>query len=295
MKNVFIISGGGIRGIIAANGLCKLAQEKPGLKPDLVVGTSVGAILGGYIAIGNDYSNVVEIFKDMAHRIFGKKRLFPPRYNAEEAVQCLEELYNGAKVSDVKVPLLIATAELVRNETVYLSTNSRWAADKTLAQFVQPSFSAPFYFEHVAVPKKRRILSDGGVGYNNFPIMPGFVEMLKHDFLSHTCDIYAFGTGNEDGDDIFIQKEYDKLAKNKWIYDVIKFFSLRSAGFARESSYREQINAGINIGKTVPNLTFTYFDAKVGKPFNYDFDDVRAIEPLEKLEIFEIVSKSKLK
>jgi len=295
MKNVFIISGGGIRGIIAANGLCKLAQSKPSLKPDLVVGTSVGAILGAYIALGNDYSNVVDIFKEMAHRIFAKRSFFPPRYNAEEAVQCLEELYNGAMVTDVKVPLLIATAELVRNETVYLSTNSRWASDKTMAQFVQPSFSAPFYFEHVVVPKKRRILSDGGVGYNNFPIMPGFVEMLKHDFLSDVCDIYAFGTGNEDGDDDFIQKEYNRLAKNKWIYDVMKFFSLKSAGFARESSYREQINAGINIGKTVPNLTFTYYDAKIGKPCDFDFDDVRAIDHLEKLEIFQIVSKSKEK
>ncbi|MCL2844415.1 MAG: patatin-like phospholipase family protein [Chitinivibrionia bacterium] len=281
MKNIFVISGGGVRGIIPAKALTQLKTEKPEVKPDLIIGTSVGAILGAYLALGLD-GDLCKVFRDSAGEIFKKKKLLPPKYNLDNAVKYLDDvIFKGKTCGDFKVPLIVSSSELAGETTMYFNSDKPWLKDKSVGYFISPSFAAPLYFKHIPIKEKKHILSDGGVGYNNFAIMPAFIEAAKRGFLGkEECCFYAFGTGVEKCNK---EEKYEKLVKKKWLGDVLEYLSVKSGGFARKSSFNEQINAGYNIAKNVAGVSFVYYDAYVDK--NYNLDDVKAIVEMEKLKI----------
>jgi len=108
MKNIFVISGGGVRGIIPAKALMELREKNPDVKPDLIIGTSVGAILGAYLALGME-GDLCKVFRDSAGEIFQKKKFFPPKYSLDNAVKFLDEnIFYGKTCGDFKVPLVIS-------------------------------------------------------------------------------------------------------------------------------------------------------------------------------------------
>jgi uncharacterized membrane protein YeaQ/YmgE (transglycosylase-associated protein family) len=287
MKNIFVISGGGVRGIIAANALKKVKEEF-GVTPDLILGTSVGSILGAYLALGLE-EDLCSMFKDAAKIIFGKKRLIPPLYDLDKTVSFLDnEIFKNKKCSDLKVPLIISSSDLAGESTMYFNSDKEWLADKSVGYFISPSFAAPLYFKHILIENKKHVLSDGGVGYNNFAIMPAFIEAAKRGFLGkEKCNFYAFGTGVERSKK---EKKYGKLLKESWLGDVLEYLNVKSGGFARQSSFNEQINAGFNMAKSMNDqISFAYYDAYVGK--DYKLDDVSGIEEMSKLEIEKIERK----
>jgi patatin-like phospholipase/acyl hydrolase len=173
-KQCVIISGGGVGGIIAAKAMQHVHRK---LKPDLIVGTSVGSILGAYLALGKSAANCEKVFTDAAKIIFGKKSFPPPLYSVERTVEYLQkEVFGMAAVGDVKVPLMIAVFNHTIDKTIFRNTDSKGVDSRMpLAEFIKPSFSAPYYFEPTWIPEKHQVLGDGGVGYNNFPVMPAFM------------------------------------------------------------------------------------------------------------------------
>jgi hypothetical protein len=264
-----IISGGGVGGIISAKNIQAQAKQ---LKPDLIVGTSVGSILGAWIALGNDMTKCVELFLNAAKEIFGQKNTFPPYYDINRIVKYLDkEIFKGAKVGDCKTPLMISAVDLVRNETTYHNTDSNDQNQETkIANFIRPSFSAPAYFQTLNIRKTLQVLSDGGVGYNNFPIMPAFIEMLKREFLNDKLEVYMFGSGLMPHKHDKLEKEYNRLIKGRWWKSVKEYLSPIDGGFARKSSYHEQINAAASIGKSQSNVTVKYYDAIIEKMYKLD-------------------------
>ncbi|MDR0304802.1 MAG: patatin-like phospholipase family protein [Chitinispirillales bacterium] len=276
MKNIFVISGGGVRGIIAAKAL-----SQSSVKPDLIIGTSVGAILGAYLALEIN-GDICKMFKEAANVIFGKKKLFPPKYDLKKTVSYLNEnIFKSKNCSDCKAPLIISSSELAGEATIYFNSDKKREKELKVAEFISPSFAAPFYFKHVLIKEKKYVLSDGGVGYNNFAIMPAFIESAKRGFLGkEECNFYAFGTGIEKNE---IDKKYEKLSKKVWLGDVLEYLNVKSGGFARQSSFNEQINAGFNIANNIKGVSFNYFDAYIKK--DYKLDDIKSIEEMEKLEI----------
>jgi NTE family protein len=60
-KTSFVLSGGGARGV-AQIGILKRFEEY-GIKPDQIVGTSIGAIIGGLYASGYNSSEIIEIIE----------------------------------------------------------------------------------------------------------------------------------------------------------------------------------------------------------------------------------------
>jgi patatin-like phospholipase/acyl hydrolase len=279
MKQIFVISGGGVKGIIAAKALSQMKE-----KPDLIIGTSVGAILGAYLSLKME-GDICSMFMDTAKVIFGKKKLLPPKYDLDKTVKFLDgSIFKGKKCSDLEVPLVISSSELAGETTMYFNSDKKWLEDKSVGYFISPSFAAPFYFKHILIPEKKHVLSDGGVGYNNFAIMPAFIEAAKRGFVGkEKCCIHAFGTGiGKDRKD----EKYMKISKKRWLGDVLEYMSVKSGGFARQSSFNEQINAGFNIANSIEGISFNYYDAYVEK--NYKLDDLKGMEEMAKLEIEKI-------
>jgi patatin-like phospholipase/acyl hydrolase len=276
MKNIFVISGGGVRGIIAAKALSQIS-----VKPDLIIGTSVGAILGAYLALEIE-GDICKMFKEAATVIFGKKKLLPPKYDLDKTVSYLnDKIFKNKNCSDCKVPLIISSSELAGEVTMYFNSDKKRDKELKIAEFISPSFAAPFYFKHILIRERKYVLSDGGVGYNNFAVMPAFIEAAKRGFLGkEECVFYAFEKKNKKSEK---DKKFEKLSKKVWLGDVLEYLNVKSGGFARQSSFNEQINAGFNIANSIKGLSFNYFDAYIKK--DYKLDDIKSIDEMEKLEI----------
>jgi len=170
MKTAFVFAGGGSLGAIQVGMLRALVDH--GVQPDMIVGASVGAINGAYLAaaptregIGKleriwwglrrsdvfpiDYGTLIGFIWSRDHLVSlrGLRRLIDrhlPYRNLEQAA----------------VPLHVVTTDLLSGETVTLSNGS--AADAIIASCAIPAAFAP-------VRLGRRCLVDGAVA-NNAPI-----------------------------------------------------------------------------------------------------------------------------
>jgi hypothetical protein len=86
-KRILALDGGGVRGLVTLGMLLKvesiLASRSPEPEKfrlcdyfDLIGGTSTGALIATLLALGYKVEDVITLYRDMAPRVFRKKRLF---------------------------------------------------------------------------------------------------------------------------------------------------------------------------------------------------------------------------
>jgi NTE family protein len=182
-----VLSGGGARGI-AHIGVLK-ALEEAGIPIDLIVGTSIGAVIGGLYAAGytadelaalNQTINWNELFNDapprqslfvsqskdnadhvMLVRFDGLKPLIPAGYRVGQKVtSTLSDLFLRARYhpqtgfDDLKIPFRAVTTDLVTGRRVVWSRGN-------LSEIIRASFAVPIFFTPVAIDSY--LLMDGGL------------------------------------------------------------------------------------------------------------------------------------
>ena len=189
-KVVLVLSGGGAKGIAHIPLLQKL--DSLHIVPDLIVGNSMGSIIGGLYAMGYSGDSIEKITKDIDwSKILGggqslktvsveEKREFQ-RYlagigikdgkpnsvssilNDQNLREYLSELtfpvYNVKDFDNLSIPFRAMATDLVEGKEVILSKGS-------LAFAMRSSMSLPAVFNPMNYEKT--ILVDGGV-MNNFP------------------------------------------------------------------------------------------------------------------------------
>lgn len=189
-KVVLVLSGGGAKGIAHIPLLQKL--DSLHIVPDLIVGTSMGSIIGGFYAMGYSGDSIAKITKNIDwNKILGgglslknvsveEKREFE-RYlvgigikdgkpnslgsilNDQNLREYLSELtfpvYNVKNFDSLSIPFRAVATDLVEGKEVILSKGS-------LAFAMRSSMSLPAIFN--PMPFQKTILVDGGV-MNNFP------------------------------------------------------------------------------------------------------------------------------
>ncbi len=152
------LGGGSARGYAHFGALASL--ERNGLVPDIIAGTSFGAVVGALYATGRPLPELVlqaeamrrrDVFPYVAdfglHRaaLFGGKRL--------EAY--FDRLLEGREFSDLSRRLVVVTTDIDTGERVLL-------ADGPLAQALRASTAIPGVFAPAVVEGRRLI--DGGIG-----------------------------------------------------------------------------------------------------------------------------------
>ncbi|MCM5662634.1 patatin-like phospholipase family protein [Galbibacter mesophilus] len=190
-KVALVLSGGGAKGIAHVAVLKKL--DSLGIVPDLIVGTSMGSVVGGLYAIGYSADSIKKLtdatdwdrllFGDvslqdvsveeksefqrylMGYDIVGGKPKLKPSIlkdqNLREYLISLTSPVYGVKSFDeYSIPFRAVTTDLVNGTEVVLSENS-------LALAIRASMSIPGIFAPVRY--KNTLLVDGGV-LNNFPV-----------------------------------------------------------------------------------------------------------------------------
>lgn len=161
MKTGFVLSGGAARGI-AHIGVIKALGEM-GVKPDMISGTSAGAIIGAFYAAGYDSEAILKIasstnmfsFTDLQ---FMKSGLFKPstlksQFEKNLKINTFEQL---------QLPLIVTATDFINAESCYFSEGELIPA--LLASSAIPGIYLPVEYNGLT-------LVDGGL-LNNFPIEP---------------------------------------------------------------------------------------------------------------------------
>ncbi len=154
-----VLSGGAARGL-AHVGVIKCWQEKK-LPLDLIVGTSVGALVGALYASGMDAVEIEKIvsglnwnelieFKVTPSRIFNLTSII----SSEKMGDWLFSHMGKKRFSDLKIPFVCVACDIRTGEKIVFS-------DGELIPAVRASSCIPGIFEPVEY--RHRILVDGGV------------------------------------------------------------------------------------------------------------------------------------
>ena len=171
-RTILVLGGGGMKGI-AHVGVWK-ALEEAGARPDAIMGTSIGALIGAGLAAGMGWRELAEMARKLTKEdiveinrravFFGGVR--------EEAVfvgdhfrDYIRRYLPVQSFEELEVPFRLNTVSLVSGEEVWLGTDCR--QDVPLADAVYASCALPIYFPPLKVDGD--YLVDGGV-LDVFPI-----------------------------------------------------------------------------------------------------------------------------
>lgn len=165
-KIVLVLGGGGMKGM-AHIGAYK-AIEEAGLHPALIIGCSIGALVGGLIASGRRWDQVVPVALSVTRDdvvSVNRRALLPLGLRAQsiwvgERLRDLIEREIPARTFDELDPPLIAVAvDFQTGEPVYFGTGDR--RDVRLHDAVYASAALPVFFPPAKIDGRYYI--DGGV------------------------------------------------------------------------------------------------------------------------------------
>ena len=171
MTDAFVLSGGASLGAVQVGMLLALAEA--GITPDLIVGTSVGAVNGGWLASRSDVAGIAGLAD--VWRALSREDVFPTRpltgllgflgrrsYLVPDTG--LRRLLTGylefSRLEEASIPLHVVATDVLSGRDVLLSSGD--AVDAIMASAAIPAVFPP-------VNINGRDLFDGGVA-NNTPV-----------------------------------------------------------------------------------------------------------------------------
>jgi NTE family protein len=155
------LSGGAARGM-AHLGVAKALYER-GIHPDIISGTSSGAIVGAFLADGHDPEELRDIF--IEKKIFEFVNLSLRKQGLLKAAglrELIETHLKAKTFEDLQVPLFVAAVNLNTGLIEYFSQGE-------LMDVIIASSSIPVIFSPVKL--NNSLYADGGI-LDNFPIRP---------------------------------------------------------------------------------------------------------------------------
>jgi NTE family protein len=160
-KTGLVLSGGGTRGF-AHLGVITALFEK-GFRPEVISGTSVGAIVGAFIANGRSPEDIMKIFNkgwffkytNLHFPVNGLLKLNGLRGVLKREILC----YN---IEDLQLPFYVAVANLNKGRAEYISRGP-------LGPALLASSSIPVLFAPVEIDGQLYV--DGGL-MDNIPVEP---------------------------------------------------------------------------------------------------------------------------
>ncbi len=156
-----VLSGGGARGF-AHLGLIQALNEA-GIFPDVISGTSAGALIGVLYADGHKPKEILELMNTGSRLDFMRPAM--PREGLLQIngiIKILKTSLKAKTFEELKIPLYVSATDLNNGKAVYFSKGA-------LVDPVIASASIPVLFQPVIINKISYV--DGGV-LDNLPIRP---------------------------------------------------------------------------------------------------------------------------
>jgi NTE family protein len=160
-KTGIVLSGGGARGFSHLGVLQALNESK--IFPDIISGTSSGAIVGSLYADGNKpYDILMLLSKNSRLDYFSLTMPKEGLLKISGIVKILKETLNAKTFEELKIPLFVAATDLNNGRIVYFSKGE-------LVKPIIASASIPVLFKPIVIDKIYYV--DGGV-MDNLPVDP---------------------------------------------------------------------------------------------------------------------------
>jgi predicted acylesterase/phospholipase RssA len=281
--NIIVLEGGGAKGPYEMGVLYNLENMagvpiKNFIK--LVVSTSVGTVIGSLICTGKKpISYWSEIFLDNLPKMFTKRGWpFPiPKYDTKNYLDYYYKHVGPFLMKDLPIWLMCTSVDMCEPKTHFFKSWEEETGNFYVPDITIRSFSAPLYFGATIDKKDQKVWLDGGMGYNNLPLMQAYIEALRQGWLNqgNSVHILAIGSGHPD-DSIPFEKAKKHGIIRQTIEQIMKYVDVNDGGMTREMSTKEQINNLKAIIKVTPNLTFQWINWD-NMPKKFDkIDDVKA-------------------
>jgi NTE family protein len=160
-KTGIVLSGGGARGFCHLGVLQALTEAN--IFPDVVSGTSAGAIVGALYADGHKPYEILSLLsKNSRLDYFSLTMPKEGLLQISGIVKILKELLKARTFEELKIPLFVAATDLNNGKIVYFSEGD-------LIKPIIASASIPVLFKPLVINNISYV--DGGV-MDNFPIDP---------------------------------------------------------------------------------------------------------------------------
>ncbi|NNL03211.1 MAG: patatin-like phospholipase family protein [Eudoraea sp.] len=158
MKTGLVLSGGGVRGI-AHIGAIK-ALEEHGIIPDIIAGTSAGAIVGALYAGGNTPEEILHFFKSVNPFSISNYAVNKPGFvNSEKLYPHFKAVLPQDTFEALKIPLVVTATNILEGTLQVFRKGA-------LIRAVIASAAFPGIFTPVRIGDDHYV--DGGT-LNNFP------------------------------------------------------------------------------------------------------------------------------
>lgn len=153
------LSGGGVKGFAHAGAL--MAMEEFGLKPDIISGTSAGAIVGALYSSGQSPDNIRKIFKNKYFNNFVELTI-PKRglFGTSDFVKFLKDNISADTFEELKIPLFAVATDFDNGKSVVFSSGE-------LCRRIMASACVPVFFNPIEIDGVHYV--DGGI-FRNFPV-----------------------------------------------------------------------------------------------------------------------------
>jgi NTE family protein len=178
------LGGGGARGLAHVEIL--LALDELGIRPRIISGTSMGAVVGALYAAGNSAAQIKRLVKDALAQQAGsagfiRKELLEWVHlvdgdmsrevllSSNDFIAFIHEKIGARTFGELEIPLLVVAADIQHRQQVILH-------EQGLQKALEASFAFPGLFNPVVIGD--RTLVDGGV-----------VNPVPYDLLMDQCDI----------------------------------------------------------------------------------------------------------
>ena len=192
MRWALVLSGGGAKGL-AHIGVIKALLEKGYPEPSLIVGTSMGAIVGGLYASGMTIAEMARftleefditqyldsfVFKLngpvgkilQAGQLIGALTGKPGMDSGNQTLALIEKLSGYKSFEETRIPFRCNALDLISGEEIVFQSGS-------LARAIRASMSFPIFFE--PLQEGAMLLVDGGLA-DNMPVRIAGEEGFRH-------------------------------------------------------------------------------------------------------------------
>lgn len=175
-----VLCGGASRGAFEV-GFYRAVQEL-GLRVDFVVGSSIGALNGAYIAAGMPAEELAKLWLGFRRRDairWNWKGLLQPRnhpglYTLDPLRELLRRTLPAARFEALPIPFTITTTDLQRGKAVH------WSGTGDIIEPLIASLSLPVFFPPVRIGDHQYV--DGGVA-NNVPLEEAKALGARHSLM----------------------------------------------------------------------------------------------------------------
>jgi uncharacterized protein len=236
MKRILSIDGGGALGIIPLTVL-KIIEKKLN-KPiceifDLIIGTSVGAIIGGVLSTGKLSAEEFhkQMLKDLPN-IFKKRLRIPvlqPKYDRKKIDESIVAKIGEMYMTSCVTKFMCTSINYVDGIPHFFKSWEEKDGKLRLTEALLRSSAAPLYFGKIVDKDAKAVWTDGGCGGLNNPSMQGYIEALRQKWLpNEEVHLMSIGCG-----ETFKGIPFDKSKGFNNVQEVAYYIDIESGGLAR--------------------------------------------------------------